>query len=158
MEHQIPEAVGAALDAAKDAGYKIPVELGIRFDLRGRAAGMFCWRGAEQFLRFNMDIAYNNAEHFLAQTVPHEVAHAVVRCNWPSAKGHGAEWKEIMAVLGVPATRCHSYACEPSRKVQRHSYKCACKAWELTTNRHHKVLFKGQVYTCRNCHTALEMT
>ena len=134
----------------------------VRFDLRGRTAGMcVCDHTGiyERFvLRFNVDLL--NSDHYgemLQQTVPHEVAHMLARMVFGRrAKGHGKPWKTMMHVLGVEALRCHNFDVEPARKVRRWEYVCGCKTWQLTTVRHNRIVKGTQRYSCPKCNTRLE--
>ena len=75
----------------------------IRFDLRGRSAGMVRFApGRPPEIRYNLQLLAENEEKFLARTVPHEVAHLVVQQLFgPAARPHGREWKAMMAVFGA---------------------------------------------------------
>lgn len=74
--------VDACLEIARSYyGLEIP-RIESRFDLRGRTAGMFCWRGKLQYFRFNKKMLEENIDEFLTQVTPHEVAHYVTRMKW----------------------------------------------------------------------------
>ena len=90
----------------------------IRFDKRGTTAGIA--NGTKWELNFNMVLLNENVEHFIEQTVAHEVAHLIDHQVYDShtprfdrsgrrkkRTPHGRNWKNIMMVLGVPADRCH---------------------------------------------------
>jgi len=111
----------------------------VRFDKRGTTAGTA--NGIKWELNFNMILLNENVEHFIAQTVPHEVAHLIDHQIYDShaprydhigrrkkRSVHGRTWKMIMTILGVPADRCHnmdvSNARAARRKTEKFDYKC----------------------------------
>lgn len=95
-----------------NAHYKVEFELpDIRFDLHNEIGGLAY--PDLQILRFNLILLLENREHYLANVVPHEVAHLFVPFVfgdvWPRPSGHGSHWHEVMGVLGVPANMYHTY-------------------------------------------------
>ena len=83
-------------------------QVSIRFDLKGRAAGMACRRGAQYYMRFNRDMLTREAfDHVLNNTVPHEIAHIVCMMNPRFGSGHNSGWARVCAQLGGNAQRCH---------------------------------------------------
>ena len=128
--------------------------LEIRFDLRGRAAGQarYSARGP-WIIRYNAILLRENPESFLAETIPHEVAHLVTFLrHGPRVRPHGPEWRAIMAQLGAKPERCHRYDLSriPGRATRVFTYHCACGEHQLTSIRHHRIL-AGQTYLCRRC-------
>jgi len=107
------------------------------FKKRGNAAGTANYGRWE--LNFNMVLLNENVEHFVKQTVAHEVAHLVDQAVYEThshvygkRSPHGRNWKKVMMVLGVPAERCHSYdvsnAAVSRRKSPTYTYHCTgCK-------------------------------
>lgn len=97
--------------------YGVKIMPTIRFDLRGRAAGLagckFCMltRKATQFsLRFNCELI--QGEHFddmMRNTVPHEVAHLVVYSRPELGRNHDAGWRRVCVSLGGDGKRTHNY-------------------------------------------------
>ena len=71
-------------------------------------AGYACY-GAHS-VEFSASLMWEHTEHFIKDTIPHEVAHLVTHRVYPDVKGHhNAEWYAIMLnVYGIKATRCHS--------------------------------------------------
>lgn len=130
----------------------------VRFDKRGTVAGTA--NSAKWELNFNMVLCAENTEHFVAQTVPHEVAHLLDHQVYDShaprydrlgrrkrRQPHGPNWKRCMAVLGVPADRCHDYdvsnAKVKRRKQKSYEYECTCGCGTRATMgavRHNKQL------------------
>lgn len=104
--------------------------VGIRFDLRGRAAGQACRRGAQYYIRYNRDMLTREAfDHVYNNTVPHEIAHIVCFMNPRLGKNHDAGWARVCRQLGGNGERCHS---EEVVYGKGHTY-------EYTTDRGHKV-------------------
>ena len=66
------------------------------------------WYG-QHMVEFSAELMWEHMDHFIRDTIPHEVAHIVTHCVYPDVKGHhNAEWYGIMArVYGIKATRCH---------------------------------------------------
>jgi SprT protein len=133
----------------------------VRFDLRGKAAGMalFHPRG-ETVIRYNTQMLKENGQAFIAQTVPHEVAHLVARAVFgPAVRPHGAEWRSIMTLFGAEPRRCHGFAVprKDRRKMRYFTYRCACRDHSLSAIRHHRSL-SGVVYICRLCGSPLRST
>ena len=131
----------------------------IRFDLRGKTAGMVVFpAGKMPFIRYNPEILRHNREDFLSQTLPHEVAHLVARrIHGPRIRPHGKEWRAVMTFFGAAPLRCHNYSMEQvqSRKMRLFPYRCVCRHHQLTAIRHHRIL-KGQTYLCRHCGKSLK--
>ena len=81
----------------------------IRFDLKGRAAGMACRRGSHYYLRFNTDMMLRDAwEHVINDTVPHEVSHSFCQFNPRLGSGHDAGWVRVCRALGGNGERYHN--------------------------------------------------
>jgi SprT protein len=127
----------------------------VHYDLRGKAAGQVVWRhGAAPLIRYNLDIAERQQESFIRETVPHEVAHVVVRLLHPYARPHGREWQAVMQHLGVTnPQRCHRFevAAQAGRSQRRWGYRCACKTHQLSTTRHKRMQAGKASYLCRCC-------
>ena len=128
----------------------------VRVDLRGESAGQ-AWPKKYQ-LRFNPVLFKENREHFLRQTVAHEVAHLLAHELFgPRVQAHGKEWQGIMTeVFALPADRCHTYNTQNSSN-RPWLYKCCCegKLVALSTIRHNRSR-KGMVYLCTSCKTPLK--
>jgi len=133
----------------------------VEFTKRGKCAGCVTYvHGQEPVINFNMTLLRENFEDFVAQTVPHEVAHFVTWIRFGhqfSAGGkriiHGTDWKNMMSFFDVRIERCHSYNTANStvRKMKRFSYKCGCMSHELTSIRHNKVVRGTTKYCCSKC-------
>jgi SprT protein len=133
-------------------------DLEIRFDLRGRAAGQARYGGPGLWIiRYNPVLLHENPQRFIAETVPHEVAHVVAFVRYGHRiRPHGPEWRAIMEQFGATPERCHRYDLSrvPRRATRVFPYHCGCREHELTSIRHHRVL-AGQTYLCRRCATPL---
>ncbi len=128
----------------------------IRLDLKGETAGQ-AWI-EKRHLRFNPVLLKENREHFLKQTVAHEVAHLLAYDIYGSRiRAHGQEWQSIMTdVFKLPANRCHSYDTHRSGRRQW-LYQCRCEGKTITlgTTRHNRY-HKGTVYLCTTCKAPLK--
>src|ERR1039458_2075993 len=101
----------------------------IEWNLRGVCAGLAQVR--ENRIRLNPVLLSENTEHFIRQTVPHEIAHLVNRAlHGPHVRAHGPEWKSIMHALGLPPMRCHQYDATNvrTRTPRRYAYQCNCRS------------------------------
>lgn len=122
--------------------------------LRGLKAGVA--HLTENRLRFNAQLYRENREHFLRQTVAHEVAHLIAHQLFgTSIRPHGTEWQRIMtAVYGLPAERCHNYAVQ--RRQRQYLYRCHCPDGEFPfTAQRHALVLRGRRYLCRRCRQTL---
>ncbi len=80
----------------------------VRFDLKGRAAGMACRRGRHYFMRFNADMLEREAfDHIINDTVPHEIAHLVCFMDPSLGRNHDYGWATVCRKLGGSGARCH---------------------------------------------------
>lgn len=107
-----------------------------------KTAGMFIFtdRGSKE-IRLSNPIMSMNFDAFIERTVGHEVAHHIVHELHGRVQPHGKEWKEVMAVFGLEAKRCHSYKVE-SNKVE---YIVDGKSYFLGKIQHGRCQ-RGQVY------------
>ncbi|RRU72753.1 SprT family zinc-dependent metalloprotease [Stutzerimonas kunmingensis] len=127
----------------------------ISLKLRGQKAGVAHLQ--ENLLRFNEQLYRENTEHFLRQTVAHEVAHLIAHQMFGSRiQPHGEEWQLIMrGVYELPPDRCHTYAIR-RRSVTRYVYRCSCVDQDFAfTPQRHTLVAKGRRYYCRRCKTTL---
>ena len=129
-QQQIIDKCKAVFAKAKELYGLDMSQVGIHFDLKGRAAGMACRRGNQYFMRFNRDMLTREAfDHVLNDTVPHEVAHIVCFMNRALGSNHDAGWARVCRALGGTGDRTHS---EEVVYGKGHTY-------EYTTDRGHKV-------------------
>ncbi|MCU7798048.1 MAG: SprT-like domain-containing protein [Candidatus Thiodiazotropha sp. (ex Semelilucina semeliformis)] len=131
----------------------------IRFDLRGKAAGMVVFnpRSSKSLIRYNAQMLNENGQDFIHQTVPHEVAHLVARVlHGVKIRPHGREWKSIMNEFGAKPKRCHNFSTQsiPTRRMRYFPYRCSCSNHQLSAIRHRRTL-SGVIYLCRACGSPL---
>lgn len=130
----------------------------VSFKLRGQKAGVAHLH--DNLLRFNAQLYQENREHFLRQTVAHEVAHLIAHQLFgPHIRPHGEEWQQIMrGVYLLPPDRCHQYEV-PRRKSTRYVYRCDCPdgLFPFSAQRHGLVA-RGRRYLCRRCRATLRYT
>jgi SprT protein len=166
LKKQLIDQTNHFVERARQLGYATPDHLDITFDIRGRVSG-YAWRqGGDCGIRYNLDIAKENASVFLGRTVPHEVAHIVCYLNYPSRKvgrkrrnPHGEHWQRVMREFGVSPKRCHSYKTTPARVVaKKFLYRCGCRERMFTSIRHnrnkkHLLCYPDQdgLYRCNSC-------
>lgn len=127
----------------------------VSLKLRGQKAGVA--HLDQNLLRFNDQLYRANTEHFLQQTVAHEVAHLVAHQLYGGQiRPHGEEWQLIMrGVYELMPDRCHSYEVA-RRKASRYIYRCACPERDFPfTGQRHALVRKGRRYFCRNCRATL---
>lgn len=159
QQAEVVVRTGACLRQAERIFNRPFADIPIRFDLTGRAAGMFCFRQRQSpsyWFRYNPQVfAVEFAQH-CADTAPHEVAHYVNRLLHPNAAAHGPEWKRIARLLGARPRATGRYSLEgvALRCQQRYAYVCACQTHQLTTQRHRRVE-QGARYVCKQCRTPL---
>ena len=131
----------------------------ISLQLSGKNAGMA--HITQNKLRFNEGIYRLQPEGFVAQTVPHEVAHLVAyRVFGLGIKPHGSEWLYVMRqVFQQPANCTHTFILPSSSKPKkRYLYQCACATNAqhlLTGQRHALITQKNYRYFCRRCRAEL---
>jgi SprT protein len=104
----------------------------VRYDIKNWTGGM-AYRN-KLLVRFNLILLVENEQHYLESTVPHEVAHMIVNALFAAGKfklgegkkrrmPHGAQWKEVMGVLGVVPNVTHSYDCSSIEKSAKRKRK-----------------------------------
>lgn len=129
----------------------------LHFDLRGAAAGQA--HGDCNLIRLNPLLLRENGEAFLAQTVPHEVAHLVAEAAFGHGiRPHGPEWRDVMALFGAAPERCHRFDISRAavHRQRRFPYGCGCERlhW-LSTTRHNRIYQGSMRYFCKSCGDAL---
>ncbi len=128
----------------------------IQFNLRGETAGQ-AWPD-QNLIRLNPVLLRENRDHFIQQTVAHEVAHLIAPAVFgDKIRPHGKEWKYVMEeVYKLPAERCHSYDIRSTTR-RRYIYECGCAGREipLTSIRHNRAR-RGTIYLCQSCGQAVK--
>jgi SprT protein len=127
----------------------------VRFDLRGRTAGMYRVAGRQALIRYNPFIFARYFDHGMRVTVPHEVAHYITDRLYGIAhvRPHGREWRSVMAALGAEARAgAHlDLSGIPQRRQARFSYRCGCATHSLSACRHNRIIRGIARYHCRSC-------
>jgi len=128
----------------------------VLINLRGRSAGVAELQNNR--LRFNAVLLKENETAFLAEVVPHEVAHLLAwKLFGRGIRPHGKEWQQIMQqVFQLPASRTHSFDVKRAAKMG-YLYTCACEAREhaLTLKKHNWIV-GGRRYICLSCKSHLQ--
>jgi len=130
----------------------------VSLKLRGQKAGVAHLH--ENLLRFNPQLYRENSQHFLKQTVAHEVAHLIAHQLFGERiQPHGEEWQLIMrGVYELPPERCHHYEVG-RRKSTRYLYLCQCPDGEFPfSSQRHRLVAQGRRYFCRRCKVTLSFT
>lgn len=145
----------------------------VRFDIKGKTAGMYKVRMAtkksfmgvrvsndvQRVIRFNPWLFAKYPEDSWQNTIPHEVAHYLADCLYGlrNIRPHGKEWQQVMQDLGAEPIVRASYDLSgiPVRKMRRYLYQCACREVSLTHHRHKKIVNGEQSYRCRDCYTEI---
>lgn len=127
----------------------------ISLKLRGQKAGVAHLH--DNMLRFNPQLYRENSEHFLRQTVAHEVAHLIAHQLFGATiQPHGEEWQLIMrGVYELMPDRCHTYEVQ-RRQTTRYIYQCPCPESDFPfTAQRHKLVKQGRQYICKKCRQRL---
>ncbi len=161
-ERQRRQVCAATEDCLRRAAGICRIEfpaIDIRFDLSGRAAGMYRVRQGRRCIRYNPYILARYFDEGLAETVPHEVAHYAtdVLYGLGNIRPHGAEWQDLMCALGAPPRAAARYDLTgiPVRRQRRFSYHCSCSTHQLSTRRHNRIHRERAAYVCRRCKAPL---
>jgi SprT protein len=134
---------------------------GVRFFNKSRTAGyIVSFHGGMVYL--NIDLFKRNREHFIKDTIPHEVAHLIADKinldNHSMMEGaHGKTWKMVMRkVYGLEPTRCHSLDTTGiGKKVSKYRYICKCMKHTLGQPSHNKVQKGQKAFRCAKCYDTL---
>ena len=59
-----------------------------------------------QIIDLSTELFWEHTEHFVADTIPHELAHLVAFTIFGDP-GHGRGWYTVLASMGINTTRCH---------------------------------------------------
>jgi len=150
LRDRVEAKVKESLDILASKGYPARAPK-VKYDLKGRTAGQAV---GGHTIRVNLQILSNpkHTEDMLNSTIPHEVAHIVVMQTWPSASGHGSEWRRMMFYLGLEAERCHNYETVAARKRDKpYTYYCMCDTPHKVSITLHRRIMQGRRYRCRKC-------
>lgn len=149
---RVRERIAQVVQLLHAKGVALPMPT-VSFDLRGKTAGQ-AWL-QKNHVRLNAVLLSENVEHFIEQTVGHEVAHLAAHFKHGSRiQPHGQEWQAMMACIGLSARRCHSY--DVSRAAVGAPavlWRCRCQSYQLSARR--SATAERQGYLCRRCHQKL---
>jgi len=95
VEELITQRVHALWDTVEDEYGPCP---SISFKVTGSCAG----KANKKEVMFNVKIAEDNLDDFLRATVPHELAHTIVKRKYlHRTQSHGYEWRVACILLGM---------------------------------------------------------
>lgn len=159
QERQVIDATQACLHQARDIHQVNFRTIDVRFDLKGRAAGMYRVQRRKRVIRYNPYLFAKYFDHNLQTTVPHEVAHYVTDMLFGlrNIQPHGRQWQAIMHSLGAEPLVTGDYDLTgiPVRRQRRFNYQCSCSEHQVSTVRHNRVMRGDMKYLCRSCHTEI---
>ena len=107
---------------------------------------------SDAVVEFSTSLYAANSEAFLADTVPHEVAHIVAFRAFGS-RGHDNFWKAVAAVTSN-TSRCHTYQVNKKAPGKTYEWKCACQSHFFSPQRQ-AWANKGKTYKCKKCNQIL---
>ena len=131
--------------------------LPVHFDLRGRAAGMYCRKSGQRWFRYNPVLFAQDFTTNEAETIPHEVAHYVVDALFARSRRrprpHGSEWQSVMLQFGLTPSRTHDQPVDARsvRRMRQFAYLCSCRVHKLSAIRHGRVSRGERNYLCAKC-------
>ena len=135
QQQQVIHQTHYFIQSAAEYFGKAFAEIPVLFDLSGKAAGMYRVKAGQRVIRYNPFIFAKYFDDNFAETIPHEVAHYVtdVLHGLHNIRPHGNEWKSVMQLFGVAATRTANYDLSglPQRSFKKYMYQCACQNYEL---------------------------
>jgi SprT protein len=164
---KLEESVAAHVEMAERYFNTCYESFKVEINLRGRSAGQVRYSNRHQSdnktfnsarIRFNPCLLALQGDAFIAEVVPHEVAHYVAYSQFGfGIKPHGVEWQYVMRqVFASTPDVTHGYYV-PSRPTQSFIYHCGCeqKTHNLSKVRHQKVLSGKARYLCKVCKAIL---
>jgi len=159
QQQQVTERTADVLRQAGEIYQRQFSSVAVAFDLKGKAAGMYCVRGRKRWIRYNPFIFAKYFTDNLETTVPHEVAHYVIDLLYgqSNVRPHGKEWSSLMLSLGVEPERTCEYDLDgiPVRVYRLFDYVCDCSRHQLSSRRHNRVERGQMQYFCKLCRQQL---
>ena len=133
----------------------------IYFDLTEFEAGYAKYKSMS--VHFNPILASENWNHFIAETVSHEVCHIAVWywcffCKKPFPKSkHDPIWKKMMIEVGATPNITHDYDLSNLRKkkIKQFAYACSCSTPTVVSLTVHNRILNGALYRCCKCNLTL---
>jgi len=132
---------------------RVPVSFSKRMTSTAGTARYY--RGTLEPVEIKLSLPYllNNTEEFLGRTPGHEAAHIIaIHLFGKDGLGHGRRWKEVMAVIGNKAERCHSMAL-PAAIKPVYLLKCGCTTHKVGKTVYDRAYFGRTRYSCKKCRT-----
>jgi SprT protein len=123
----------------------------ISFDLRGKTAGQAYLQ--KHHVQFNAILLNENPKAFLDEIIGHELAHLAAFQGFKET-GHGARWKQCMAMIGLEPKRCHNLDTSNSTVVKVYKAICNCPNGHKISSRRLLALLTGTL-RCKTCKTIL---
>lgn len=124
-------------------------DVGIRFDLKGRAAGMACRRGNQYYVRYNSEACRKYFDEQANNTIPHEIAHIVCMKMPHLGKHHNAGWKRVCRSLGGDDSRCHNMRLTSGKTRYRYLYNVDGEDLHIGPKVHRKIQHGSLSYFAR---------
>ena len=121
----------------------------VRFDLKGRCAGMAGYRAGKLYVRFNTDMMLRDAwDHIINDTTPHEIAHSFCQFNRQLGRNHDAGWARVCRALGGSGARTHDEDVVHG-KGTTYEYTTSTGKTVRVGDKHHKIIQAGRPLTWR---------
>ncbi len=129
-----------------DAAWPLP---SVNYRQRGTSAGS-AWPQQWE-IRLNPVLLLENGHSFIAEVIPHELAHLLVYRQFGRVAPHGKAWRWMMAeILDAEPRRTHRFTVD-SVRGPTFPYRCRCQLHQLTLRRHNRVQRGESRYQCRQC-------
>ena len=163
MQSKIQAVRNKVLECIKLAEAKFGITMpavDVRFDLKGRAAGMAGYqysyvKGPTNFyVRFNvthMSLGGASWDHLLNSTVSHELAHTVCQAFPKHGRAHDTGWKNVCRILGGNGNRCYKQEEAPEAVAVQRPYAYTTSTGHLVAVSPiiHSKIQSGRAYTYR---------
>ncbi len=146
---------------------KIPPVLSILYNLdSSRVLGTYQFvKGTTHLIRLNPRLLNELGQKYIDDVFVHEYAHACVQHYIGHFNGrkrvmpHGMEFKSFCWMFGIDGKATTTVAqgavsMKAGNTTKKHTYVCGCQEFNLSTQRHNKIL-RGATYTCKKCGTKL---
>jgi SprT protein len=159
-KQQLIAKVAAVIEKGnKVLGVTLP-HVDIRFDLRGRAAGMAGYQYSyvkgptNLYVRFNVEhmmLGGQTWDHLLNSTVEHELAHSFCQAFPKHGRAHDTGWKNVCRILGGNGNRCYKAEEAPEAVAVQRPYAYTTSTGHLVAVSPiiHSKIQSGRAYTYR---------